>query len=75
MKKFVIGFVIGTVVAFPLGINFGKDAPFLSNPFATKPDLSARAKERAGELVQDTKEVIHDATAPARKEVDSHLRR
>ena len=53
MKKFVIGLVIGVIVAFPLGINFGKDAPLLSNPLATKPDLSARVKERAGELVQD----------------------
>jgi hypothetical protein len=75
MKKFVIGFVIGAVLAFPLGINFGKDAPLLSNPFATKPDLSERVKERAGELVQDTKEVIHDATAPARKEINDHIKR
>ncbi len=75
MKHFVIGLVIGAAIAFPLGINFGKDAPLLSNPFATKPDLSARVKERAGELVQDTKEVIHDATAPARKEIDDHIKR
>jgi hypothetical protein len=75
MKKFVIGLIIGTVIAFPLGINFGKDAPLLSNPFATKPDLSERVKERAGDLVQDTKEVIHDATAPGRKEIDSHIKR
>ena len=75
MKKFVIGLVIGAVVAFPLGINFGKDANLLSNPFATKPDLSERVKERAGELVQDTKEVIHDATAPARKAIDNKIKR
>lgn len=75
MKQFVVGFVIGAVIAFPLGINFGKDAPLLSNPLATKPDLSARVKERAGELVQDTKEVIHDATAPARKEINDHIKR
>ncbi len=74
MKKFVIGLVIGVIVAFPLGINFGKDAHLLSNPFATKPDLSERVKERAGELVQDTKEVIHDATAPARKEIDKKIK-
>lgn len=75
MKKFVIGLVIGAVIAFPLGINFGKDAPFFSNPFATKPDLSERVKERAGDLMQDTKEVIHDATAPARKEINNHIKR
>jgi hypothetical protein len=75
MKKFFVGIIVGAVIAFPLGINFGKDAPLLSNPMASKPDLSERVKERAGDLVQDTKEVIHDATAPARKEVDDKIRR
>ena len=69
MKKFIIGFIVGVVIAFPLGINFGKDAPLLSNPLAAKPDLSERVKERAGDLVEGTKEAIHDATAPARKEL------
>ena len=31
MKKFFIGLIVGAVIAFPLGINFGKDAPLLSN--------------------------------------------
>lgn len=65
MKKFFIGLVLGLIVAFPLGINFGKDKPLLSNPFAAKPDLTERVKERTGELLQDTKEAIHDATKPA----------
>ncbi len=34
MKKFFIGLVLGLIVAFPLGINFDKDVPLLSNPFA-----------------------------------------
>ena len=75
MKQFVIGVIVGGVIAFPLGINFGKDAPLLSNPLATKPDISERVKERAGDLVHDTKEAIHDATAPARKGADDHMRR
>ena len=75
MKKFFTGLILGAVIAFPLGINFGRDAPFLSNPFTSKPDLSARVKERAGDLMQDTKEVIHDATAPARKEINDQIKR
>jgi hypothetical protein len=75
MKKFLIGLVLGALVAFPLGINFGKDVPLLSNPFNAKPDITQRAKERAGELVEDTKEAIHDATAPTRKDVEKHLQR
>ena len=75
MNKFIVGLIVGAIIAFPLGINFGKDAPLLSNPMATKPDISERVKERAGDLVHDTKEAIHDATAPARKEVNDHTRR
>ncbi|MEW6331245.1 MAG: hypothetical protein AB1560_07280 [Pseudomonadota bacterium] len=67
MKKFFIGLVIGLIVAFPLGINFGKDKPLLSNPFAAKPDIAEKVKERTGEVLQETKEAIHDATKPLQK--------
>ena len=30
-EKIFAGFVIGAILAFPLGINFGRDAPLLSN--------------------------------------------
>ena len=73
MKKFVMGFILGLLVAFPLGINFGKDMPLWSNPFAAKPDIPERIKERAGELLKDTKEAIPVATAPGRKEVYKKL--
>ena len=66
MKKFFTGLAVGLIIAFPLGINFGKDAPLLSNPFAAKPDIASQVKERTGELVQDTQEVIHDATKPVK---------
>ncbi len=64
MKKFLIGLFIGAILAFPLGINFGKDVPLLSNPFAAKPDISERVMERAKETLEDTKEAIHEATKP-----------
>jgi hypothetical protein len=67
MKKFFIGLIVGLIVAFPLGINFGKDKPLLSNPFAAKPDLAERVKERTGEAIESTKEAIHDATKPLQK--------
>lgn len=66
MKKFFIGLVIGAVVAFPLGINFGRDAPLFSNPFAAKPDITERVKERTEEMLKDTKEAIHEATKPVK---------
>ncbi|MCR4301666.1 MAG: hypothetical protein NUV51_08645 [Sulfuricaulis sp.] len=69
MKKYFIGLTIGLLVAFPLGINFGKDVPLLSNPFAAKPDIATQVKERAGDLLKDTKEVIHDATKPVKEKL------
>ena len=70
MKKFFIGLVIGAIVAFPLGINFGKDVPLFSNPFATKPDITERMKERTEEMLKDTKEAIHEATKPAKEQME-----
>jgi len=69
MKKFFIGLVIGAVVAFPLGINFGKDVPLFSNPFAAKPDITERVKERTEEMLKDTKEAIHEATKPVKEQM------
>lgn len=69
MKKFFIGLIVGLIVAFPLGINFGKDKPLWSNPFAAKPDLAERVKERTGEAIESTKEAIHDATKPVQEKL------
>jgi hypothetical protein len=64
MKKILAGFVIGAILAFPLGINFGRDAPLLSNPLKAKPDIPDKVLERTGELVEDAKDAIHEATRP-----------
>ena len=65
MKKILISFVIGAVIAFHLGINFGRNRPLWSNPY--QKDVVARVKEQAGQAVEQTKGVIHQATEPARK--------
>jgi hypothetical protein len=67
MKKFFIGAVVGAIVAFPLGINFGKDVPLWSNPFAAKPDIAHRVVERTEKTFEQAKEAVHDATKPLRK--------
>jgi hypothetical protein len=69
MKKILMGMVFGAIVAFPLGINFGKDVPLWSNPFATKPDIPERMIERAGKTANDVKDVIHQATKPVQEKV------
>lgn len=69
MKKFFMGMIVGGIVAFPLGINFGKDVPLWSNPFAAKPDISERVIERAGRTAGDVKEAIHEATKPMQEKL------
>jgi hypothetical protein len=64
-KKFLLGLVVGIVVAFPLGINFGRGAALLSNPFV-KPEIQKKVKAQAESIVEDTKNAIHDATKPMR---------
>lgn len=73
MKKFVIGLIVGALIAFHLGINFGRHKPLLSNPYSD--DLVEQVKAQAGEAMETTKEVIHEATEPARKGVEKKLSR
>lgn len=71
MKKFIIGFVVGALIAFHLGINFGRDRPLFSNPY--EKSVVEKVKERAGEAVETTREVIHEATEPVKKEAQKKL--
>jgi hypothetical protein len=73
MKKFIAGLVVGSLVAFHLGINFGRHKPLLSNPY--EQDVMESVKEGAGKAVETTREAIHEATEPARKEVQKKLSR
>ncbi|MHB8453134.1 MAG: hypothetical protein ACYDDO_00255 [Acidiferrobacterales bacterium] len=75
MKKIVIGVILGALAAFPLGFNFGRGVPILTNPFARHSELSGQVKEKAAEVVKSTKEAIHNATAPTRREADKKLNR
>lgn len=71
MKKFIIGLLVGSLIAFHLGINFGRHKSLLSNPY--EQDIVERVKEGAGQAVENTRDAIHDATEPARKEVEKKL--
>ena len=73
MKKFLIGMAVGALVAFHLGINFGRNKSLLSNPYER--DVVERVKEGSGKAVDTTRDAIHQATEPARKEVEKKLDR
>ncbi len=67
-KFFVFGIIIGTLFAFPLGINFGRDDPLLSNPF-NNPSMQERVRDKARELADDARDRVHRATEPVREQL------
>jgi hypothetical protein len=80
-RIFLFGLVVGVMIAFPLGMNVGRDAPLLSNPFAesnVKEKMAERMKESADramettkegaeKALEDAKEKLHEATKPIQK--------
>jgi hypothetical protein len=68
LKFLIFGIIIGAVFAFPLGINFGRDDPLLSNPF-TNPSMQDRVRDKAEELAEEARERLHKATKPAREKL------
>lgn len=69
LKKLFAGFLIGAVVAFPLGMNAGRGTPLLSNPFA-KQDFKETVKAKTEDIIENTKGAIHEATKPVQQKFD-----
>ena len=67
MNKYVKSFLIGALVAFPLGYNMGMDRPVLSNPFSSEPDIAHRIIQRTAQVADEIKSAIHNATKPAER--------
>lgn len=51
------GMVIGVCVGGWLGVNIGRDAPLLSNPFVER-TVSDRIKDEAAEVYDETRETL-----------------
>ncbi len=65
VRLFILGFVVGACAALPLGINFGRDAPLLSNPFVrsdVQHQLVKRMKSGTRIALKGARERLHDAT-------------
>ena len=66
-RLFILGLVLGSAGAFPLGVNFGRGEPLLSNPLA-KPGLQdqviARVKSGTETALEGARETLHKATRP-----------
>lgn len=63
LKSFFVGLIVGGLVAFFLGMNFGKGAPLLSNPFAER-TVTSVLKDKAGQIAEGAREKLHEATKP-----------
>lgn len=64
LKTIVVGVFVGAAIAFPLGMNHGRERPLLSNPFA-QVDVKRSVKVSAEHIIEDTRAAIHDATKPS----------
>ena len=65
-KSFIVGLVVGGLIAFMLGINYGREQPLWSNPFA-KRDLGQTVKDKAESIVEGAREKLHEVTKPEPK--------
>jgi hypothetical protein len=66
IKTFVVGLLVGGVIAFHLGMNYGRGRPLLSNPYEGL-DVSRAVQEKARGAVETGREKIHEITAPEKK--------
>ena len=70
VRLLLLGIVLGSLAAFPLGVNLGRGAPLLSNPFSQsdlKEKVVERVRIRTTMALEDARETIHDATRPLAK--------
>ncbi|MFQ5759452.1 MAG: hypothetical protein ACE5HM_00605 [Acidiferrobacterales bacterium] len=73
IQVFFLGLIIGILVAFPLGMNVGRDAPLFSNPFAepeVRGKMADKMKGGAGKAVEGAKKKLHEATKPKEQETE-----
>ena len=66
IKTFVVGLLIGGVLAFHLGMNYGRGRSLFSNPYEGL-DVSRAVQEKAKGVVETGREKIHEITAPEKK--------
>ena len=67
VRLFLLGVVLGCFAALPVGINFGRGVPLLSNPL-TDPGLQDQVvegvKSSTETALEGARETIHEATRP-----------
>lgn len=63
LKTLILGLVIGTIVGFPLGMNYGRGDSLLSNPFRDR-SLQEKAKSKVKDIADKARAKLHEVTKP-----------
>lgn len=63
MKMLIVGLLLGGVIAFPLGMNYGRGDSLLSNPFRDR-SMKTKAQEKVKDIADKARAKIHEATKP-----------
>lgn len=67
VKPFALGLLLGACLSFPLGMNFAREAPLLSNPLSEvdfQEQVSETVKRSTETVLEGAREKIHEATQP-----------
>lgn len=57
IKGLFLGLLVGAAMGAWVGVNIGRDAPLLSNPFAER-TITDRVKDSAGEAYDKTRDAL-----------------
>ena len=63
LKTLILGLVIGAIVGFPLGMNYGRGDSLLSNPFRDR-SLQEKAKTKVKDIADKARAKLHEVTKP-----------
>lgn len=66
--KFILGLILGALIAFPLAHNLGAGKPLLSNPLEKK-DLMDRTRDLASDIASETGKSFDESMAEIKKSI------
>jgi hypothetical protein len=64
LKTLMLGLVIGAIVGFPLGMNYGRGDSLLSNPFRDRSSLQEKAKSKVKDIADKARAKLHEVSTP-----------
>ncbi len=71
--KFLLGLILGALIAFPLAHNLGAGKPLLSNPLEKK-DLMEKTRDLAKEIASETGKSFDESMAEIKKSIHEATR-